>query len=120
MTAMTASETITVSGTDKLEISKTANLKMPVKMEKLQLTEKTSKDSNSLDDPNLPGPSHRIIHPRILRQPTLNRVIPLDQIDGILSLLLDRFPNVNHAPRTGHRHDAATIMYERPVLDRNP
>ncbi len=60
-----ASETITVSGTDKLEISKTVNSKMPVKMEKLKSAQKMSKDSNGLVDPNLLGPSHRIIHLRI-------------------------------------------------------
>ncbi|MCP3682329.1 MAG: hypothetical protein GY861_06525 [bacterium] len=52
------SETITVSGTNKLEILKPINSETPAKMEKLKSTEKTSEDLNNLIDPNLPGPSH--------------------------------------------------------------
>ncbi len=58
-------ETMTVSGTDKSEILKSVNLKMPVKIEKLKSTEKTSENSNGLVGLNLPGLSHQIIHPGI-------------------------------------------------------
>ncbi len=58
------SGTMTVSRTDKSEILKLVNSEMPVKMEKSKSTEKTSEDSNSLINLNLPGPSHRMIHPR--------------------------------------------------------
>ncbi len=63
------SETITVSGTNKLEILKPANSETPVKIEKLRSTEKTSEDSNSPINANLPGPSHQVIRPRMLSQP---------------------------------------------------
>ncbi len=55
------SETTTVSETAKSEISKTVNSKTPVRMEK------NLEESNGPVDLNLPGPSHQMIRPRILR-----------------------------------------------------
>ncbi len=46
-------------------------------------------------------------------------MVPLDRIDGIVTLLLDCFPNVNPHQRTGLQQDVATIMYKCPVLNWN-
>ncbi len=66
------SETIIVSGTDNLEILKPVSSEMPVKMEKLKSTVKTTGDSNGPVDANFPGLSHQVIHPRILSWPKLD------------------------------------------------
>ncbi len=73
---------------------------MTVKMEKFESMEKSSEDLNGPINANLPGLSRQVIHLRILSQPKPDRVIPLDQIDGILSQLLNHFPNVNCSQRT--------------------
>ncbi len=46
-------------------------------------------------------------------------MIPLDQIEGIISFLLDHFPNGNRTQSTGPQQDVATTMCNRPVIDWN-
>ncbi len=101
MEMQVTSETITVSGTDNLEILKPVSSEMPVKVEKSESIVKTSEDLNGPVDVNLLGLSHQVIHLRILSWPKTDRAVPLDRIDRILSQLLDHFLNVNHSQRTG-------------------
>ncbi len=59
-------------------------------MKRLTSIEKTSENLNGPVDVNLPGPSHQ----EILDQLNLDRVILLNQIDGILSLLPNHTRNL--------------------------
>ncbi len=116
-------EVITVE-TMIVPMSHTSEILMPaissestvvINKKEAKMKEKMSESSVIPKDANLPGPSHQMMRPRILSQPKSERAILSDQIEGIVTLLLDHFPNVDSSQRTGLQQDAATIMYEHPV-----